>query len=113
SYKVLFQHPVWRKHALLGLAMAFSGVVGLWAVGFFTMDLVGNITEAKFVQQAVNGLVEQGKFSPEAGAGIVREVKQEGLKRSAAAKQIPEESQREIGGQVTYWKGITSMMINL
>ena len=113
SYRALFQHPVWRKHALLGLAMAFSGVVGLWAVGFFTMDLVGNITEAKFVEQSVNRLVNEGKFDANTGAAIIREVKQEGLKRSAGAKQIPEETQGEIGGKVAYWKGNTSMMINL
>ena len=43
SYKALFQHPLWRKHALIGLALAFSGVVGLWAVGFFSIDLMGNV----------------------------------------------------------------------
>ena len=40
SYAALFGHPTWRKHALIGLALAFSGVVGLWAVGFFTPDLM-------------------------------------------------------------------------
>src|SRR5947209_16903424 len=28
SYRALFEHPLWRKHALIGLALAFSGVVG-------------------------------------------------------------------------------------
>ena len=28
SYAELFRHPVWRKHALLGLALACSGVIG-------------------------------------------------------------------------------------
>ncbi len=48
SYRALFQHPVWRRHALIGLALAFAGVVGLWAVGFYTIDLVGNVVEARF-----------------------------------------------------------------
>src|SRR5439155_20065137 len=40
SYTKLFSHPTWRKHALLGLALACSGVIGLWAVGFYTPDLI-------------------------------------------------------------------------
>ncbi len=98
---------------MLGLALAFSGVVGLWAVGFFTMDFVGNITEARFVQDSVNRLVGEGKLTADNGGGIVREVKLEGLKRSELAKQIPEDTRREIRGQVGYWKAITSMMINV
>jgi MFS family permease len=113
SYRALFQHPTWRKNALLGLAMAFSGVVGLWAVGFFTMDFVGNITEARFVQDSVSRLVGEGKLPADNGGAIVREVKLEGLKRSELAKQIPEDTRREIRGQVGYWKAITSMMINV
>lgn len=75
SYRALFAHPRWRKHALLGLVMAFSGVVGLWAVGFFTMDLVGNVLQTRF--------------------------QKEGMPPG------------EIAGRVAYWKGITSMMINI
>jgi MFS family permease len=48
SYRELFGDPRWRKHALIGLGLAFSGVVGLWAVGFFTMDLVGNVLTKRF-----------------------------------------------------------------
>ena len=48
SYRELFGHPIWRRHALVGLGLAFSGIVGLWGVGFFTFDLVGNIFRAAF-----------------------------------------------------------------
>ena len=40
SYGELFSHPVWRRNALFGLVLAFSGVVGLWGIGFFSADLV-------------------------------------------------------------------------
>jgi MFS family permease len=53
SYRELFSHPVWRKHALLGLGLAFSGIVGLWGVGFFTFDLVGNVLKDRFVAEAI------------------------------------------------------------
>jgi len=52
SYAELFRHPVWRKHALLGLALACSGVIGLWAVGFYTPDLVRQV-QSKPLTQAV------------------------------------------------------------
>ena len=54
SYRELFGHPVWRKHALIGLGLAFSGIVGLWGVGFFTFDLVGNVLREKFVAEGLN-----------------------------------------------------------
>ncbi len=48
SYRELFSHPVWRRHALVGLGLAFAGIVGLWAVAFFAFDLVGNVLRARF-----------------------------------------------------------------
>ncbi len=32
----LFGDPRWRRNALVGLGLAFSGVVGLWGIGFFS-----------------------------------------------------------------------------
>ena len=55
--------------------MAFSGVVGLWAVGFFTMDLIGDVLTRRFAE-----------------AGM---------------------SDNEVTGRVAYWKGVTSIMINV
>jgi len=40
SYAEMFGDPRWRRNALVGLALAFSGVVGLWSIGFFFYDLV-------------------------------------------------------------------------
>ena len=41
SFALLFGNPRWRRNALLGLVLAFSGVVGLWAIelGFARIDL--------------------------------------------------------------------------
>jgi len=75
SYRELFGHPIWRRHALIGLALAFSGIVGLWGVAFFTFDLVGNVLRQKFVE--------------------------EGL------------SEVQVTGQVTHWKSIASIMMNV
>jgi MFS family permease len=50
SYRELFSHPVWRKHALLGLVLACSGVIGLWAVGFYTPDLIRQVQTRPLTQ---------------------------------------------------------------
>ncbi len=54
SYRELFRHPTWRRHAFIGLGLAFSGIVGLWAIGFFTFDLVGDVMRKRFVAQGLS-----------------------------------------------------------
>jgi MFS family permease len=39
TFPQLFREPRWRRHALLGLLLAFAGVVGLWGIGFFAPRL--------------------------------------------------------------------------
>jgi MFS family permease len=56
SYGELFGDPKLRRHALLGLALACSGVIGLWAVGFYTPDLIRLVqtkplTESVYVRE--------------------------------------------------------------
>jgi MFS family permease len=48
SYRDLFADPVLRKNALVGLAMGFAGVVGLWGIGFFSFDLVSPVFTTYF-----------------------------------------------------------------
>jgi MFS family permease len=35
----LFSHPQWGRNAVVGMLLAFAGVVGLWGIGFFSVDL--------------------------------------------------------------------------
>jgi MFS family permease len=35
----LFSDPRWRYNAIIGMLLAFAGVVGLWGIGFFSFDL--------------------------------------------------------------------------
>lgn len=49
SYRELFGHPKWRKHALLGMILSCAGVVGLWGIGVFSTDLVRDIVKAQEV----------------------------------------------------------------
>jgi MFS family permease len=43
SYASLFGEARWRKPALLGMVLCVAGVVGLWGVGFFSPELVGDV----------------------------------------------------------------------
>lgn len=40
SYKELLGTPLWRNRAFIGLALAIAGVIGVWGIGFFTVDLI-------------------------------------------------------------------------
>jgi MFS family permease len=63
SYSALFGDARWRKHAFIGLGLAFSGVVGLWAVGFFTMDLVGNVLTKRFSAEGLDSQAVAGRVA--------------------------------------------------
>jgi MFS family permease len=39
SLAELFGDPRWRHNTIIGMLLAFSGVVGLWGIGFFSFDL--------------------------------------------------------------------------
>jgi MFS family permease len=41
----------WRKNAIVGMLLAFSGVVGLWGIGFFSFDLLRSVLSKQGVPQ--------------------------------------------------------------
>jgi len=41
----LFSTPRWRRNAIVGMLLAFSGVVGLWGIGFFSFDLLRTVLD--------------------------------------------------------------------
>ena len=45
SMKELFSDPRWRRNAIVGMLLAFSGVVGLWGIGFFSFDLLRTVLD--------------------------------------------------------------------
>jgi MFS family permease len=52
SYTELFGNPRWRRNALVGLALAFCGVVGLWGIGFYSIDLNRLVFRKTFESEA-------------------------------------------------------------
>ncbi|MGD9857186.1 MAG: MFS transporter [Planctomycetaceae bacterium] len=120
SYRELFGHPLWRRHALLGLGLAFSGIVGLWGVGFFAFDLVGNVLTDRFVADVVQQQSPEELsaslsqvFTPEEADPLARQSpleiaraltrKQSDLSREAAARQT---SQSESIAKVSWFTRI-------
>jgi MFS family permease len=43
SYVSLLGEARWRRPALLGMMLCISGVIGLWGIGFFAPELVGDV----------------------------------------------------------------------
>jgi len=53
SYASLFGEARWRKPALLGMILCVAGVVGLWGIGFFSPELVGDVIERSLKKQGL------------------------------------------------------------
>lgn len=62
SYRDLFGHAVWRRHALLGMVLSCAGVIGLWGIGVFSSDLVGDVVAYNLAQAGAEAeQVNKGK----------------------------------------------------
>jgi MFS family permease len=79
----LFSNPRWTRNALVGLALAASGIIGLWAIGFFSIDLQRSIFEKE-------------------GRAVLE---QQGVP--------PDQMDAELKFYVNNWAGWTSMMLNV
>jgi MFS-type transporter involved in bile tolerance (Atg22 family) len=54
SYAVLFSTPRWRKNTFIGLGLAFAGIVGLWGIVFFSVDLTRSVMTKYFKAQGLS-----------------------------------------------------------
>ncbi len=53
SIAELFGDPRWRRNTIVGMLLAFSGVVGLWGIGFFSFDLGRSVFRKHFEAQGL------------------------------------------------------------
>ncbi len=53
SYASLLGEARWRKPALLGMVLCVSGVIGLWGIGFFSPELVGDVIERSLLAEGM------------------------------------------------------------
>jgi MFS family permease len=68
SFAELLSDPRWRRNSIVGLLLAFSGVVGLWGIGFFSYDLFRPVLEKTFRAQGLTGAALAGKTTTWIGA---------------------------------------------
>lgn len=83
SYRDLFGGGWVTRHAVLGMILSFVGVVGLWGIGFFSIDLQQKIFPPVYAKEA-------------ADRGLT----------GADAK-------RYVDGQRIVWAGVTSLALNV
>jgi MFS family permease len=83
SYPDLFHHPRWRIHALAGMLLCLSGVIGVWGIGFFAPELVGGVVARPLQEAAVAGNLS------------------------------PKELQDMISADAAKWKGISGIIQNI
>jgi hypothetical protein len=118
SYSELFSHPTWRKHAILGLLLACSGVIGLWAVGFYAPDLIRQV-QTKPVTKTV--YTEQIELAEKEGnstkAAQLRQIMETPPKELAGLspelKAVKESMDKKVRGQLSIYQSFTSIAINV
>ena len=71
SYAELFGDPRWRKHAIVGSLLAFVGVVGLWGILFFSIDLLAFVLRKPLTAQGLAPAVIAGKVSIWIGVALI------------------------------------------
>lgn len=71
SYRDLFAHPRWRKNAVVGYFLAFVGVVGLWGILFFSIDLIRYVLRASFIAEGLEPEVVRGRLHIWTGIALI------------------------------------------
>jgi MFS family permease len=116
SYGELFTDPTTRKHAILGMLLAFVGVVGLWGIAFFSVDLQQTIFRPTFAKEAaalfpltteVEAAAKAARAKPEAERTLAD--------KEALEKVAPVETERGryTKGQGIIWAGVTLLATNV
>jgi MFS family permease len=117
SYRELFSTPQLRKHALLGLLLACSGVIGLWAVGFFVPDLMRSVQIPRMRALALDELREKAVTESQPQRVAILEAMISGSTPGDADSELLAEVTENVNqvtrGRATRWQSYTSFMLNL
>lgn len=113
SYSELFANPTYRKHAILGLVLGCSGIIGLWSVGFYTPDLIRTV-QAPAVRTTVLEELEvvNGKETMDR-VKLAMDKAENAPTLSEAEQTIQKQAEDRIKGRLTRWQSYTSLMINV
>lgn len=119
SYSELFKNPTWRRHAIFGLMLACSGVIGLWGVGFYAPDLIREVRLKPITESIYQAELDRATEAADTArvgqltqirdairAGQVNELSDE-------LKTIKKGPDKQINGTLAYYSSITSIAINV
>lgn len=113
SYTELFANPTYRKHALLGLMLGCSGIIGLWSVGFYTPDLIRAVQTPSVREDVLNQLsANHSKETIERVKLVITNVENPPT-LNEEERQVQLEAEKRIKGRLTRWQSYTSLMINV
>ena len=142
SYRDLFSDPLLRRHAIFGLILGCSGIIGLWSVGFFTTDLIQIVQRPRVTievyeeelavadkegirarqltmlldqNRKIQGYEEKLRLA-QAGRDVSATTlltEQIKLAESPELKPLQRELEPKIAGQLSRWASYVSMMQNL
>lgn len=59
----LFGDPRWRRNTIVGMILGFSGIVGLWGIGFFSFDLIRAIFKVQLQAQGLSAEQIEGELT--------------------------------------------------
>jgi MFS family permease len=62
SMTELLGTPRWRRYALVGLALAISGQIGLWGIGFYFPELTRSVFRKTFLDEGLTPTEVEGKL---------------------------------------------------
>jgi MFS family permease len=119
SYSALFSNATWRKHALLGLVLAFSGVVGLWGVGFFTPDLMRLVQRPAVAMKVYAAEAQAATAAGDAALAAQFNALHERVEQRTKGdlppdlKPAADKAESKIRGELKIMGGVTSLMINV
>lgn len=71
SITELFTDPRWRRNTIVGMVLAFSGVVGLWGIGVFSNDLSQTVLRKHFEAAGLSAQEISGKVTLWAGLTLL------------------------------------------
>ncbi len=113
SYSELFGNPLYRKHALLGLVLGCSGIIGLWSVGFYTPDLIRAVQTPSVRQAVIDELTaEHGQPMMDRVVKVINKT-EDAPKLTSDEQAVQKLAEDRIKGRLTRWQSYTSLMINV